>query len=1156
MLGSKFPMFVAWGEQLGFLYNDAYAEILGAKHPEALGARFREVWAEIWPDIEPSVAAALRGEATYHEDLPLVMNRKGAEERTWFTFSYSPVRDESGRIAGMFCTCAETTKQVLAQRQAEDVEERQRQMLLQMPGFIGMMSGPDLVYTYVNEAYVEISERTEFIGKPFREVFQDIGGQGYAELFEKVFRTGEGIVARGMELRLHGREDAQFVDLVVEPIRDNSGAVTGVFVGGYETTELYRGNQALRQSEARLELATEAASLGIWDWDVATGRMTYSPLAKAICGFPPDKEVTYEDARAVTHPDDYPRTAAMAQRALDPSIREVLPYEYRIQRSDGSTRWVVAHGEAVFAEVEGQVRAVRYVGTLQDITERKQTEQALHEQAAILSQLAEGVIVADAAGRLTFVNDAAARLHGVAELGVEPDRYSETYHLFTEDNQPYPPQDLPLSRALRGETVEDARWRIKRPDGTSVLAIGGARPVRDSLGVQVGAVLTVRDDTAREAAERELRDNEARLRALTDNLPGGMVYQISTGPDGTARKFLFVSASHERLTGVPAEAVLQDPTIPYRLIHPDDQPKLVQAEMEAVRDRKPFDVQVRFRRTDGEERWCRILSASREQPDGSLLWEGLQIDVTDHVQAELSIRNLNATLEERVAQRTSERNLLAALVEATDVMVMACDFEFNILAINKANADEFERVYGTRPKAGDNLLEALADQPEHREEVRAGWARALAGNEITVVEDFGDPERDRPYYAISFRNLCNDAGERIGAYQFVTDVTERLKAEAQLVETQEALRQSQKMEAMGQLTGGVAHDFNNLLTPIVGSLDMLMRRGLGSEREQRLISGAMQSAERAKTLVQRLLAFARRQPLQPTAVDVKRLVGGLAGLLESTLGPKIDIQLCVGDDLPAARADANQLEMAILNLAVNARDAMPNGGVLTIQAEREQVFSSHVAKLKKGHYIRLSVVDTGVGMDEGTVARAIEPFFSTKGIGKGTGLGLSMVHGLAAQLGGALSLKSEPGKGTCVELWLPLSSEPADAASTRLPTEADKAPRRRVLLVDDEELVRLSTAAMLADLGYEVVEASSGEEALHMLQEAAPDLLVTDHLMPGISGVELAHEAQRRIPTLRTLIVSGYAELDGVAPDLPRLTKPFRNSELAERLASLNANPF
>jgi signal transduction histidine kinase len=338
--------------------------------------------------------------------------------------------------------------------------------------------------------------------------------------------------------------------------------------------------------------------------------------------------------------------------------------------------------------------------------------------------------------------------------------------------------------------------------------------------------------------------------------------------------------------------------------------------------------------------------------------------------------------------------------------------------------------------------------------------------------------RDRPYYAISFRNLFNDAGERIGAYQFVTDVTERLKAEAELIETQEALRQSQKMEAMGQLTGGVAHDFNNLLTPIVGSLDMLMRRGLGTEREQRLISGAMQSAERAKTLVQRLLAFARRQPLQPTAVDVRSLVSGLAGLLESTLGPKIDVNLSIDEDLPPARADANQLEMALLNLAVNARDAMPDGGVLTISAKHERVFRVRREKLKKGEYLRLSVTDTGVGMDESTAARAVEPFFSTKGIGKGTGLGLSMVHGLAAQLGGKLSLESTPGRGTSVELWLPVSSDTAAQPVTERINEASDAGQMRVLLVDDEELVRLSTAAMLADLGYEVVEASSGEEAL------------------------------------------------------------------------------
>jgi PAS domain S-box-containing protein len=1017
-------MFVAWGEDLGLLYNDAYVEILGGKHPAALGAPFKQVWAEIWADIEPSVKSALAGEATFHENLPLVMNRTGSDELTYFTFSYSPVRDERSDIAGMFCTCAETTKQVL-------------------------------------------------------------------------------------------------------------------------------GLDALRESEARLELATKAASLGIWDWEIATGRMTYSPVAKAICGFPPDMEVTYENAKRVTHPEDYPRTSAMAQRALDPAIREVQPYEYRILLPDGSVRWVIANGEAVFAEVDGTVQATRYVGTLRDVTERKQAEQALHEQAAISAQLAEGVIVANCEGKLTFVNDAAARLHGVAELGVEPERYSETFHLFTEDNRPYPPLDLPLSRALRGEIVEDARWRIVRPDGTSVLALGSARPVRDGSGAQVGAVLTVRDDTAREAAEREIRENEARLRALTDNLPGGMVYQISTGKDGSARKFLFVSASHERLTGVPAEAVLKDPSIPYQLIHPDDRARLVQAEIEAIRDGRPFDVQVRFHRADGAERWCRILSASREQPDGSLLWEGLQIDITEQVEAEKAIRDLNATLEERVAQRTSERNLLATLVEATDVMVMACDLQYNILAVNRANAEEFERVYGLQPEAGDNLLDLLADQPEHQEEVRAGWIRPLSGQEMTVIEEYGDPGRDRPYYAITFRNLLNDQGERIGAYQFVTDVTERLKAEAELMETQEALRQSQKMEAMGQLTGGVAHDFNNLLTPIVGSLDMLMRRGLGTEREQRLISGAMESAERAKILVQRLLAFARRQPLQPTSVDIRVLVSGLAGLLESTLGPKIDVRLSIADDLPLARADANQLEMAVLNLAVNARDAMPDGGELTISASHERVFSSQKEKLKRGEYLRLSVADTGVGMDESTAARAIEPFFSTKGIGKGTGLGLSMVHGLAAQLGGKLSLQSAPGSGTSVELWLPISS---GTAADPLPAtfgEPVAAGRVRVLLVDDEELVRLSTAAMLADLGYEVVEASSGEEALRLLKETTPDLLLTDHLMPGMSGVELAAAARAHIPSLPMLIISGYAELEGLAPELPRLTKPFRNCELADSLAAL-----
>jgi CheY-like chemotaxis protein/two-component sensor histidine kinase len=352
----------------------------------------------------------------------------------------------------------------------------------------------------------------------------------------------------------------------------------------------------------------------------------------------------------------------------------------------------------------------------------------------------------------------------------------------------------------------------------------------------------------------------------------------------------------------------------------------------------------------------------------------------------------------------------------------------------------------------------------------------------------------------------------------------------------------------------VAHDFNNLLTPILAVLDRLQRQSRGDERERRLIDGALQSAERAKTLVQRLLAFARRQPLQPHAVEVGALVQGMAELVASTTGPRIEVRVELPPDLPPALADANQLEMALLNLAVNARDAMPEGGTLTVAASRESVRGKQAAAsgLRPGHYVRLSVRDTGTGMDEATRARAVEPFFSTKGVGRGTGLGLSMVHGLAAQLGGGLNLQSQPGQGTTVDLWLPISAVTVEDEG-RAPDPAS-IPRAHgtALLVDDEDLVRVSTADMLVEFGYEVVEASSAEEALRLMGEGLrPDLVVTDHLMPGLSGAELARQARALRPGLPVLIVSGYAEVDGVSPDLPRLTKPFRASELAASLRAL-----
>jgi signal transduction histidine kinase len=403
------------------------------------------------------------------------------------------------------------------------------------------------------------------------------------------------------------------------------------------------------------------------------------------------------------------------------------------------------------------------------------------------------------------------------------------------------------------------------------------------------------------------------------------------------------------------------------------------------------------------------------------------------------------------------------------------------------------------------------------------------------------------WFDFAMRPMRNERFEIVAVVPEAVETTERHQAE-------EALRQSQKLEAMGQLTGGVAHDFNNLLTPIIGSLDMLHRRAVGGHREQRLIEAALQSAERAKTLVQRLLAFARRQPLQPTAVDVASLVSGMAELVSSTTGPQIKLMVEIADDLPAAMGDANQLEMAILNLAVNARDAMADGGTLRISATSEMIGPHHRSKLKAGTYVRLSVADTGVGMDDVTLAKAIEPFFSTKGVGKGTGLGLSMVHGLASQLGGAMSLSSKLGLGTNVELWLPISSESPNALSVSVDAARSTKAAGTALLVDDEEVVRMSTAEMLAELGYEVVEAPSAEEALRLFNRGIHfDVLITDHLMPGMTGVDLARAIRESRPHTPVLIVSGYAEAEGVAPDLPRLTKPFRLPELAASFAQLSS---
>ncbi|HYE44617.1 MAG TPA: ATP-binding protein [Caulobacter sp.] len=459
--------------------------------------------------------------------------------------------------------------------------------------------------------------------------------------------------------------------------------------------------------------------------------------------------------------------------------------------------------------------------------------------------------------------------------------------------------------------------------------------------------------------------------------------------------------------------------------------------------------------------------------------------------------------------------------------------------------------------AGSAGLVLALLQTEAREDAAAASARSSgdATRRATALASSLDRARaELARNAQALRHALSDAARLNEELRLLNETLElRVRDEiAERLKAEDALRQAQKMEAIGQLTGGVAHDFNNLLSPIIGSLDMLVRRGVGDEREQKLIDGALQSAERAKVLVQRLLAVARRQPLQAAAIDLNQLIGDMTQLISSTMGAGVEVQVELPGDLPPVTADANQLEMALLNLAVNARDAMPDGGVLKISAAPESATPDNARRLRAGQYVRLSVSDTGTGMDEVTLSRALNPFFSTKGVGRGTGLGLSMVHGLALQQNGDLAITSREGAGTTVDLWLPVSEAPAVANDQ--PGDVAEPPRGcgTALLVDDEDLVRTSTAQMLMDLGYRVVEAGSAEEALRLIDAGlSPDLVVTDYKMPGLSGAQLVQLLTSRRSNLPVLIVSGYAEADGIQPGIPRLCKPFRRTELAASISAL-----
>lgn len=765
MLDAAHPMAIAWGPELTCLYNDAFRDLIGPeRHPAMLGGPAQPVWAEIWPVIGPQIGQVMAGEgAVWRENALLRLRRDGRLADSYWTYSLSPLGDAKSP-GGVLVICAETTATVQAEHHRKAEAERQRRIFDQAPGFVSIMTGPDHVYEYVNNAHREIFNSGGWIGKPAREAFHELESRSFFELLDNVYATGERYVARSAAIRFRRApeepEKELILDLLYAPIVDAEGQVTGIFSEGFDVT-------AQRENERRLQ-------------------------------------------------------------------------------------------------------------------------------------------------------------------------------------------------------------------------------------------------------------------------------------------------------------------------------------------------------------------------------------------------ELNETLERRVEEALAERRLLADIVESTDVFIQVADRDYNWLAINRASAREFRRIFGITPKVGDNMLEVLRGLPEHREAVRAVWNRALTGDTFTMVSRFGHPAYDQRDYEMRFAPLRDREGHVLGAYQFVTDVTDRLRDQARLAEAEEHLRQAQKIEAIGQLTGGVAHDFNNLLQVISGGVSLLELGGHDENRLRMILDGMRQAADRGASLTRQLLSFSRRQALRSEPVDVRRQIEGMRELLERTLRGGGRVRSRFAPDLWSAMVDPVELELAVLNLCANARDAMPEGGTIVISADNE---AEPDRDGLRGDFVRLAVTDTGTGMTEEVQARAFEPFFTTKGVGRGSGLGLAQVYGFARQSGGSVAIESIPGRGTTVTLLLPRAATVPDASPRHLLDFGREAPASagEMLLVEDDDEVAALVGEMARGLGYAVTRAASGEAALGALANARRiDIVFSDVMMPGgMNGIELARELRRRRPHLPVLLTSGYAagvQAQAEAEGVEILPKPYGLKDFAQAL--------
>ncbi|WP_221190843.1 PAS domain-containing hybrid sensor histidine kinase/response regulator [Xanthomonas arboricola] len=904
MLSSPESMYVVWGDALTFFYNDAYTPILGPRQPHALGAPLRELWADAWEAVRAPIEAAFAGRASRFEEVPIGMNRYGTPEDTWWTFSFSPIYLDDGRVGGAFCVTNEVTDRKVAQNRLADEHERLIRLFEQAPMFMAFLSGPQHRVEFANPCYSRLIGHRDVIGKPLAEALPDLVEQGHLHRLDEVYQSGRAYAANALAYNVQaepgGPVERRLLDLVYQPIAGADGTVSGIFVQGLDITDRIGLERAVREAEVR------------------------------------------------------------NRQILD----SVMDY---------------------------------------------------------------AIIATDLHGLVTSWNEGAQRILGWSEAEMLGQTLERT---FTPEDVERRQILIEAAAALESGSGMDERWHVRK-SGQRFWANGSLMVLRDETGAAIGFVKVLRDRTAERLASEALRESERRLDALVR---------------ASSQSIFSASADWRELRQLVGEGALSDALSAslnwqQEMVHPDDRARLAEAIAHSIVNKTGLDVEYRVLDANQRMGWT-LMRAIPLLDEGEQIveWFGTAADITDKRLAEQQLRQLTETLEERVRERS------AALLLA-----------------------------------------------------------------------------------------------------------------------EEKLRQSQKMEAVGQLTGGLAHDFNNLLTAISVGLELLQTRiEQGKyDRLERYVEMAQSSAARATALTQRLLAFSRRQTLAPTALEVQALVQGMHDIIARTLGPSIALQLRPAADPWKVLVDAPQLENALLNLCINARDAMPDGGELTI-AVANRVLDAGAAQqldLPIGEYVCLSVQDTGTGMSADVMSKVFEPFFTTKPIGQGTGLGLSMIYGFTRQSGGHVRIDSEVGVGTTMALYLPrfdgVLAQDEAVPATEQPLRST-APSCTVLLVEDETAIRVLMSEVLSEAGYRVIETAEGSAAVERLRsQETIDLLVTDvGLTGGLNGRQVADAGRQSRPTLPVLFVTGYAATAAVGAGqledgMEVLTKPFLAVDLERRVAQL-----